>query len=87
MTLQDGLDVEDVIKHIPTDKYTKQQTLSVMAYLENNNQELMNELIKKHHPEYYNEDGFLTDGKMKVKTFSLIKDFGWNINAPEPKFD
>lgn len=77
---QRELDCDHVISNMKTDKYTREDVLRVMAYLESNDPTYLDNLIAEYHPEYYNEKEPLGHRTMK---FIMIGDFGWNDGKHE----
>lgn len=68
----DNITLTDTIQNIFTDKYSKDDKLKALAFLERNDPELLVQLVKYHHPAYYYE----SFGKPEVAKFSLLKKLG-----------
>ena len=72
----EGIHIEDVVKNLDNDTYTKEVILHSLAYLERMRGGLFVSLIKRYHPKYYIPDSMW--GEESVASFSLILDLKLN---------
>lgn len=61
---------EDVVKSLFTDKYSKEDSMNVLAKLESTKQLAL--LIKEHHIKY-----FIDTATPRVASITMLNDLGW----------